>query len=422
MDFKHSLLLQQKHQFLHESFVMQLLKQLPLIPRTVWVLGFVSTFTDIASELVLIVLPFFMVGTLGIAMPTFGIIEGIAESSRLIMNLMSGILSDLWRGRKRKPFIVLGFSIAASAKVLFALARSTHAIIFARIIDRVGTGIRSAPRDALIADVCPAHLRGSCFGLRQTLDTVGAFTGPLLAMLLLALFHDSMHVVLAFAIIPAFISVLLLVFGVHETAQPQAATKEHDVNVHTITQMSPAFWRVASLTALIYLTRISEAFLLLNAHRLGMAIMLVPLVKVTMNIVFSLVAYPAGALSDRIPRIQMLCIGLIFLIVSMGTLALSKSLIMMFCGIIAWGIYMGINEGILNALVVDTTNPTQRGTAFGIFNTVAGVCILIANISAGIIWHAYGAPYVFGLLCIVSIAALAFAMLLFSWQKLTSHQ
>lgn len=392
-----------------ERTIMQMFQQIIKIPRTVWILGIVSMFTDISSELVLSVLPFFMISALGISMPTFGFIEGIAEASTLVMHLFSGILSDLWRGRKRKPFIVVGYTIAASAKILFALARGVQMIVFARIVDRIGKGMRNAPRDALIGDVCPLTLRGSCFGLRQALDTVGAWIGPVCAFVLLFFFHNNMHGALVFAVIPAFISVLVLITGIQEPVHHESDAEVRHIDMYAVTRMSSLFWHVVLLSALINFTRISEAFLLLNAHRLGMSIMMVPLVKVVMNIMYAFVAYPAGALSDRIPRIQVLMIGLFFLVFSMGTLALSTTLNSMLCGIILWGIYMGLTEGILSALVVDTTKPIQRGTGFGIFNSVAGLCVFVANSGAGIIWHVYGAPYVFGMLSIIGIMAILFA-------------
>ena len=270
----------------------------PPIPRGVWALGFVSLLMDVSSELIHSLLPLFMLTVLGMSALTIGLIEGAAEATALIVKVFSGALSDYW-GR-RKPLALLGYGLGALSKPLFALAGGAGLIVTARLIDRVGKGIRGAPRDALVADLAPPAVRGAAFGLRQSLDTVGAFLGPLLAMGLMLLWANDFRAVFWVAVIPAFLAVAVLLFGVREPARAPGAPRVNPIRMENLRRLSRAYWGVVAIGAVFTLARFSEAFLVLRAYQLGLPLAYTPLVLIGMNLVYAACAYPFGKFSDSI--------------------------------------------------------------------------------------------------------------------------
>lgn len=364
------------------------------IPRTVWALGLVSLCMDLSSELVHSLLPLFLVGTLGASMLTVGLIEGLAEATALVVKVFSGALSD-FLGR-RKGLLLLGYGLAALSKPLFPLASSAELVFGARLLDRIGKGIRGAPRDALIADVAPADIRGACFGLRQSMDTAGAFLGPILAIVLMLGFAGDITRVLWFAVLPALLAVALLWAGVSEPARERLPRRfRSPIRLQALAQFSPAFWWVVGIGALFTLARFSEAFLLLRAQQLGFAISWVPLVMVVMAAFYMLSAYPVGKWSDRIGRSSLLSAGLLLLILADLLLAYAESPVLVLFGVALWGLHMGFSQGILAALVADTTPAELKGTAFGLFNLLSGIALLLASAGAGWLWQSYGAAATF---------------------------
>lgn len=363
------------------------------IPQGIWVLGFVSLLMDVSSEMIHSLLPLFMVSSLGMGALSVGILEGIAESTALIIKVFSGSLSD-YLG-KRKSLAVAGYTLGAISKPLFALATGAGLIFSARILDRIGKGIRGAPRDALVADITPPHLRGAAFGLRQSLDTVGAFTGPLLAMLLMFAFANNFRVIFWLAFLPALAAVLLLLFGLREPAPQHTGPRINPLQKQHIKRLGRHFWWVSGLGALFCLARFSEAFLVLRAGQSGMNYALVPLVMVAMNVVYALCAYPFGQLSDRVSQTGLLAAGLGVLLAADLLLASSSHWAVLLPGVALWGIHMGMTQGLLATLVANVAPADLRGTAFGIFNLISGVSMLLASVMAGFIWQTLGADYTF---------------------------
>ena len=364
------------------------------IPRGVWVLGFVSLFMDVSSEMIHALLPVFLVVTLGASAVTLGLIEGIAEATAQIFKLFSGLLSDRWRNRK--GLALLGYGMAAIVKPLFPIAVTPFEVFVARFADRIGKGIRGAPRDALVADITPVHLRGASFGLRQSLDTVGAFLGPLAAIALMMALADNVRGVLWIAVIPAGLAVAFLAFGIREPDAPPAAARKPAFNVATARLLGRGFWLVALLGAVMMLARFSEAFLVLKASDAGLAARYVPAVLVVMSMVYSLSSYPAGVLSDRIGRFGLLAAGLAVLIAADLVLATATSVIAVMAGVALWGLHMGLTQGILATLVADTVPEDLRGTGFGAFNLVSGAALLAASVIAGVLWDWAGATFLAG--------------------------
>lgn len=358
------------------------------IPRGVWALGFVSLFMDVSSEMIHALLPIYLVAVLGTSVLTVGFIEGIAEATAMITKIFSGALSD-WLGRRRL-LAAIGYGLAAFTKPIFPLADSVGWLIAARFIDRVGKGIRGAPRDALVADLTPASLLGASYGLRQALDTVGAFLGPLIAIGLMMLTADNFTVVFWIAVIPAFISLGLMVFAVGEPRRTASQNGSRRLQLRDAKRLSPAFWAVVAAATILTLARFSEAFLLLKAQKIGLAAALVPAVLVVMNVAYALSAYPAGAASDRLGRGGLLLGGVVLLIVADLVLAFAGSLPLVFLGTIVWGLHMGLTQGLLATLVADTAPADLRGTAFGVFNLACGIATLLASVIAGMLWDAYG--------------------------------
>lgn len=364
------------------------------IPTGIWALGFVSLMMDISSEMIHSLLPVYLVVGLGSTALTVGIIEGIAEATASITKIFSGALSD--RLGRRKELAALGYGLAAFTKPVFPLAPTVGWLIGARFIDRVGKGIRGAPRDALIADISPPELRGASFGLRQSLDTVGAFTGPLLAIALMALFADNFRAVFWVAVIPAFISFGLILFAVREPEKHEGPHKvRNPLSRRELSRLGSAYWWVVAVAAVFTLARFSEAFLVLRAQASGLPLMLVPAVLVIMNIAYALSAYPVGVLSDRMDRVTLLIAGLGLLVAADLMLAFETGLTGIAVGTVLWGLHMGFTQGLLATLVADATPVELRGTAFGMFSLVTGLALLAASVIAGALWSGIGPKWTF---------------------------
>ena len=364
------------------------------IPRTVWVLGLVSMFMDVSSEMIHALLPLFLTVTLGASVAMVGVIDGMAESTASIAKVFSGYVSD--RIGRRKPLILLGYGLGALSKPLFVLAGSAGLVFGARFVDRIGKGLRGAPRDALVADVTPLAIRGRAFGLRQSLDTVGAFAGPLAAIGLMALLHNNMRAVFAFAIIPGAIAVLLVIFGIEARGAPAAASAPRvPLRLADLRGLDRAFWGVVGIGVLFTMARFSEAFLVLKANADGLPLALAPLVLVVMNLVYSLGAYPAGALSDAGGAKRPMLLGLASLIAADACLAYGHGLAATFAGIAMWGAHMALTQGVLAQLVAEKAPAALRGSAFGAFNLATGLTMLAASVLAGALWDVAGPPATF---------------------------
>jgi MFS family permease len=359
------------------------------IPPAIWALGFVSLLMDVSSEMIHALLPVYLVTVMGVSMTAVGVIEGIAEATASIVKIFSGAISD-WLG-KRKLLAALGYGLAAFTKPVFPLASSVGWVMAARFVDRIGKGIRGAPRDALIADIAPAHLRGASFGLRQALDTVGAFIGPLVATGLMWLTANHFQTVFWVAVIPAFFALGLLLYVVREPERPAGLRKvSFPLSLPELRRLGSGYWLVVAVATVFTLARFSEAFLILRAKEVGLPLVLVPMVLVVMNVVYALAAYPAGALSDRLNRLTMLIIGFALLIAADVALALPGGLVGVTAGIVLWGLHLGVTEGLLATLIADTAPPELRGTAYGVFNLLGGLALLAASVLAGALWDSLG--------------------------------
>ena len=365
----------------------------PPIPRTVWALGLVSLFMDISSETIHALLPLFLTATLGASVALVGLIDGVAEATASIAKVFSGYLSD--RLRKRKMLILIGYGLAAVTKPLFALAGSPAVVFGARFADRIGKGVRGAPRDALVADITPPEIRGRAFGLRQSLDTAGAFAGPLLAIGLMAIFANDMRMVFWIAVIPAALAVACVLFGVEDAPAASAPVSAPPVRLIDLKRLPRAFWSVTLVGVVFTLARFSEAFLILKASAEGLPLVLAPLVLVVMNAVYALGAYPAGIWSDRVPARRLFALGLLALIAADLSLGLLPGLGGAFLGIALWGVHMALTQGLLAKLVADHAPADLRGSAFGAFNLLTGVAMLFASVIAGLVWDRFGANATF---------------------------
>jgi len=366
---------------------------LAAIPRSVWALGIVSLCMDLSSELIHSLLPLYMSIVLGASALTIGIIEGIAEGLALIVKVISGVWSDVVR--KRKAIVVIGYGMAALTKVIFPLAHTLGWIVAARFADRIGKGIRGAPRDALIADITPVEMRGASFGLRQALDTVGGIGGPLLALAAMAYFADDFRESFWLAVVPAFICVVVLVVGVHEPAQVGGGDEQPPLRMTDAKRFPARYWIVVAIAAVFTLARFSEAFLVLRAQNVGLRVALVPWVMVIMSFVYALVAYPAGVAADRGHGAKLLWSGLVALIVADLVLASASTSAVVFVGAALWGLHMGLTQGLLAALVAGAAPADLRGSAFGVFNLASGIALLVASALAGWLWDAYGPRFTF---------------------------
>lgn len=359
------------------------------IPTSIWALGIVSMLMDISSEMIHALLPIYLFTVLGASTLTVGVIEGIAEATAAITKIFSGVLSD-WLGR-RKELAALGYGLAALTKPIFPLAPDVGWLVVARFIDRVGKGIRGAPRDALVADLAPPELRGASFGLRQSLDTVGAFTGPTIAIGLMWFTANSFTTVFWAAVLPAFLALGLILFAVHEPKRPAGVrVVKSPLSRAEIARLGPAFWQVVAIATAFTLARFSEAFLILKAQAVELPIALVPGVLVLMNIVYALAAYPVGVLSDQFNRKTILIAGLGLLVLADGVLAFSSTVATAAIGIAMWGLHMGVTQGLLVTLVADTAPHELLGTAYGIFNFTTGIALLAASVLAGGLWEGFG--------------------------------
>ncbi|HDR2682434.1 TPA: MFS transporter [Enterobacter ludwigii] len=374
------------------------------IPQGVWVVGGVSMLMDISSESIHSLLPLFMVTTLGTSVLVIGLIEGLAEATALFIKVFSGAISD-YLG-KRKGLALLGYGLGALSKPFFALASSSGMVLGARLMDRAGKGIRGAPRDALVADITPPELRGAAYGLRQSMDTTGAFLGPLLAVGLMLLLHNDFRAVFWIALIPGFLSVALLYFGLKEPKTPVEHKRTNPIKRENLTRLGKSCWWVIGLGAVFTLARFSEAFLVLRAQQSGVPLALIPLVMVVMNVIYSFSAYPFGKLSDGMSHTRLLQWGLVVLIAADIVLALSTHWTGIIIGVALWGMHMGMTQGLLAAMVAKTAPADLRGTAFGLFSMVSGVGLLMASVGAGAIWELWGAEYTFyagAVICLLTL-------------------
>jgi MFS family permease len=359
------------------------------IPGGVWALGIVSLLMDLSSEMIHALLPLYLVSVLGASMLTVGIIEGVAEAIAMITKIFSGALSD-YIG-KRKLLAALGYGLAAFTKPIFPLASSIGWVVVARIVDRVGKGIRGAPRDALIADLTPDDLRGASYGLRQSLDTVGAVFGPLLALMLMYVLADNFSAVFWIAVVPAFASFAVISLWVHEPERPASADPAATrLTLAAFAELGRAYWLIVAVASVFTLARFSEAFLLLRAQSIGLPLALVPGVMVLMNIVYALVAWPAGTLSDTFGRYGLLATGFALLLIADLALAFATGVAWLAVGVALWGLHMGLTQGLLASLVADTAPAPIRGTAFGMFNLITGLATLVASVVAGALWDRIG--------------------------------
>ena len=379
------------------------------IPAGVWTLGFVSLLMDTSSELIHALLPLFMVGTLGASVLLVGIIEGIAEAIALIVKVFSGYWSDVTR--HRKPLVVLGYGLAAVSKLAFPLAPTLSWVVAARFADRVGKGVRGAPRDALIADLAPPAVRGAAFGLRQALDTVGAVAGPLLAVALIGYFAGDFRAAFWVAVIPAALCMALLVLGVHEKDEPAKGVVKR-ISWRDARRLDRRFYVVTGIAFVLTLARFSEAFLVLRAQDSGLGTTGAPWVMVVMSLVYAAVAFPAGRAADRGHATALLSAGLAALVASDVVLALAASAAGVLAGAALWGLHMALTQGLLAALVAATAPDDLRGTAFGVFNLASGIALLVASTLAGFLWQAIGPAATF-------LAGAAFTAI--AWAALTWH-
>jgi len=373
------------------------------IPRTVWMLGIVSLLMDLSSEMIQTLLPFYLVSHLGASAAMVGFVEGISAAIATVTRLFSGLLSDL-TGR-RKPLAVLGYGLGAASKLMFPLAASVGWIVTAKAVDRVGKGIRGTPRDALIADVTPPEMRGASFGLRKSLDTVGGFVGPLAAVALMLAFSNDVLKVYWIAVVPAFLAVALLAFGVDEPEAGPGPRKVAGLRLADAALLNRATWLVIIAACLLTAARFSEAFLLLKSQEAGFSPAMVPITMVVMHAVYGLTAYPVGHLSDRVGRTGLLLVSLVVLVAAYLVLAAASSVPAFLVGIVLWGLHMGLSQGLLATLIADAAPVSLRGTAFGIFNLMTGIVVLIGNVAAGLIWDAHGSRTTFIVGAALSLAA-----------------
>ncbi len=364
------------------------------LPAGIWAMGCGSLFMDTSSELIHSLLPVFMVTVLGASVATVGLVEGVAEATAAMLKVVSGALSD-WLGR-RKAQMVLGYALAAVTKPIFPLATSIGWVFTARFVDRIGKGIRGAPRDALVADITPANLRGAAYGLRQALDSIGALLGPALALAFMLILAGDIRKVMWIGVVPAFLAVAVLMVFVREPERmPAHLATRSPLAMAAVRRLSTEFWLVVLLGAVFTLARFSEAFLVLRAQDVGLGLALVPAVMIVMNVGYAGAAFPAGAAADRVDQRKLLLAGLVLLILSDLTLAFARSPLVVLAGAALWGLHMAFTQGLLSKLVADTAPADLRGTAFGLFNLVSGGALLLANLIAGALWSACGATATF---------------------------
>ena len=378
----------------------------PRIPRTVWVLGFVSLLTDLSSEIYHALLPAFVTVTLALPAVALGAIDGVAEATASFAKLVSGRLSD--RSRRRKPWILAGYGLAALSKPLFPIATSAPLLMVARFSDRLGKGIRGGPRDAMIADETPPAIRGRAYGLRQGLDTVGAVLAPIVAVGLMMLFAGDIRAVFWIAVIPAVASVVLILVALREP-EVRTASQQRQPFFAGFRELDKQTRRLLAVGFLFMLARFSEGFLILRGIDVGMSPSLSPLVLVVFNLGFLALAYPAGALSDHLKPRSILISGIAVLIVGNLVLAADFGLAGLVTGVLLWGAHMALTQGIFARMIADSAPEHLRGTSFGAFYFTTGIATLLASVGAGLIWDREGAAAVF--IAGAAVAAVAWAML-----------
>ena len=394
------------------------------IPRGVWVLGLVSMFMDMSSEMSHAILPLFLVGTLGASISAVGLIDGLAESFAMVVKVFSGVLSD--RAGSRKWLAVLGYGLAAVSKPLFPLAQSPLHVLTARLADRLGKGIRGSPRDAMVADITPAESRGAAYGLRQALDTIGAVVGPLLAVVLIWHWAADLRTILWWACLPALLAVATLVFGVREPERKSPPGKANDWrSVFLFANPGRAFWKVLALGAVLTFARVSEAFLVLKASDVHLVLQFVPLVMVAMSLAYVFSVYPVGVLGDLWGTRGLLLTGMGVLVLADIVLARATEPFMVFGGAALWGLHMGLTQGLLSKLVADAAPADLRGTCFGYFNLALGAATLVSNVIAGALWDRGGAAWTF--YWSAGFALITALVLMITWrssapQASSSHQ
>ena len=378
----------------------------PPLPRTVWVLGVVSLLTDLSSEIYHSLLPAFVTIALGLPVAALGAIDGVAEATSSFAKLASGRLSD--RSRARKPWVLLGYGMAALSKPLFAIASSGGLVLVARFADRLGKGIRGAPRDALIADETPAEIRGRAFGLRQALDTVGGVLAPLAAIALMYAFAQDIRTVFWIAAIPAFAAFAVLLFGLREHRR-EHSPRQRQPFFAGFRELTPQTRRVLGIGFLFMLARFSESFLILRGMELGLSAAMSPLALVVFSVGFLVFAYPAGALSDHVAPRSILMGGITVLIAGDLVLAADLGVAGLIAGVLLWGVHMALTQGIFARMIADSAPEHLRATSFGAFYFVTGIATLLASVAAGLLWDHYGSGATF--IAGAAVAALALAML-----------
>nr|WP_200892490.1 MFS transporter [Aliterella atlantica] len=388
---------------------MKSLPNLPPLPRQVWVLGWVSLLMDIGSKMIQSVLPLFLVSMLGASLVTVGAIEGIAEVTAAGLKVGSGLISDRG-GQHRKWSAVLGYGFSALMIPLYPIATSPGWILAARMGDRMGKGIRVAPRNALVADATPEHQRGAAYGLRYTLDTIGALLGPIVATILLAVSRQNTRLVFWAAMIPAFLAVGLLIWGIQAPpfAQPSSKSKASGLRWQSLQQLGVNYWHLVVVVCLFNLGNSSDAFLLLKAKDVGISFTAVPLVLTAIHAGSAVSAYPAGWLSDRLSRRNVFLVGLGLFALTYGGLAIARQPWQVWLLLGLYGLYQGITQGVLLAMVAATITPMSRGTAFSFLSLVAGFSLLLASLLAGWLWQQIGSWAAFGLGSASAIAAILY--------------
>lgn len=362
------------------------------IPRTVWVLGFVSLLMDISSEMIHALLPLFMAGALGASAIWIGLVEGIGEGTALIAKVFSGVVAD--RFGHKKHLVFAGYFLGVVSKPVFALAGCMPVVLAARFFDRIGKGLRGAPRDAIVADVTDESIRGAAYGLRQSLDAAGAFVGPLIATLLLLLWTEDLRSIFWIALIPGAACLLLILIGVEDNVTETKNTKRIEWN-EIGSVMTPAFRQLVILGTLFSLARFSNAFIVLKAADIGIDQAWIPMIIVLMHIAFSLSSYPFGMLADRLNPMRLLALGMVLLALSDLLFAFAANTAVLILGVVLFGMHLGATQGIFSAIVSEVAVSHLRATAFGVFNFFSGIALLVSGLVAGGLWELFGAQYCF---------------------------
>ena len=381
-----------------------------IIPKNVWALGIVSLLMDLSSEMILSILPIFLVTGLGVSVLTLGLIEGFAEGVASMIKAFSGALSDYLK--KRKILVVIGYGLSTLTKPFFALASTATWIFAARFVDRLGKGIRVAPRDSLIADSTSTKIRGTAYSLRQALDSLGALLGPIFAIIILYLTTNNFRLVLWFAVIPAVLCIVILIFRVKEsTLKKNISRKKSYFLFKNFLKITPMFWLFFLTVFILNLGHFSEAFLLLRGQEIGLEISFIPIVFVVMNAAYAIVAIPFGHLADKVGFFILIVYGFLILVLSDIILALTNSVGWMFVGIIFWGIHLGMTQGLLLAMIAKLSPLELRGTSFGLFHAITGVALFIASLIAGYLWQYYNSGLIFFVSAIITSVGITFFIL-----------